>query len=892
MTTRTLDFSDGFQSAAAPTEGTIQATSAGAYADDSAFVTAKGSAAAVGDIYFNTTTGFFRVHNGTQFDDYVNATDNQTVSGDKTFDGTTLFINTTNLEVTDKNININDGGNDATAEGAGINVERSGTDGSLVYEDALASKWKAGAAGSEIELANVSSAQTLTNKTVNGNNNTLTVLASSQLSGATPIANGGTGQTTQTEAFDALSPSTTKGDVIAHNGSDNVRVAVGTDGQALVADSASAAGVKWDTIVGGGGGGINHIDNPDAEVDVTGWANYADAAGVVPVDGTGGAPIIAIFRSTSGPLRGTGQFALIKGAADRQGEGSSYDFTIDSADKNKVLTVSFDYADDNTGFAYNGGVPGDESDIMIYVYDVTNAALIRMPVEGLDGSGRFISTFQATDSTSYRLIYHIATTNAAAWGFTFDNVSVGPSAVAVFGEQTDWISFTPTFTGLGTPTDVNIFYKRNGDSLEIRGSFLCGTVSGSGAPLVGLPSGLSIDTNKIDTSADNSGFGTVFRAKAAATAALMVADSNSGIYYGGYDGADGTVVQIYSRHANAVLIDDIPTQLFANGDRVIVNWSGIPISGWSSGRESLVAVDAARPVVASYRLSSNQTVTTGSVDRINYDTKVIDTHSAVTTGASWKFVTPVTGHYQVSFHNKWAEGTGWDINEVAQITCKVNGGNAQLLDSYEVFSSDATAQSIRILLGGTRTIKLNAGDEVTFEATQNSGSNKDLELGESNYCSISKIDTGAALAALSSVGKQMVEVNTSNGYGSTNTVIRRYTNVVTNAGPDITYTDSATDGGSFTINAAGVYALSCYDNFDAVNTYLGWSRNSTQLTTSIINIAVGDRLAVDAVTGAANTLANASWTGFLDIGDVLRVHTSGQTTASTARAGATVTRVN
>jgi hypothetical protein len=47
-------------------------------------------------------------------------------------------------------------------------------------------------------------ASTLTNKTIDGNNNTLTVLASSQLSGAVPIANGGSGQTTAQAAIDAL----------------------------------------------------------------------------------------------------------------------------------------------------------------------------------------------------------------------------------------------------------------------------------------------------------------------------------------------------------------------------------------------------------------------------------------------------------------------------------------------------------------------------------------------------------------------------------------------------------------------------------------------------------------------------------------------------------------
>jgi len=46
-----------------------------------------------------------------------------------------------------------------------------------------------------------------------------------EVTGALPIANGGTGQITNTLAFNALSPTTTIGDIIAHNGTDNVRVA-------------------------------------------------------------------------------------------------------------------------------------------------------------------------------------------------------------------------------------------------------------------------------------------------------------------------------------------------------------------------------------------------------------------------------------------------------------------------------------------------------------------------------------------------------------------------------------------------------------------------------------------------------------------------------------------
>jgi trimeric autotransporter adhesin len=71
------------------------------------------------------------------------------------------------------------------------------------------------------------------------------------LSATLTIASGGTGQTTATAAFDALAPTTTKGDLIVSNGTDNVRLGVGTDAYVLTADSASAAGVKWAAASGG-----------------------------------------------------------------------------------------------------------------------------------------------------------------------------------------------------------------------------------------------------------------------------------------------------------------------------------------------------------------------------------------------------------------------------------------------------------------------------------------------------------------------------------------------------------------------------------------------------------------------------------------------------------------
>lgn len=57
--------------------------------------------------------------------------------------------------------------------------------------------------------------------------------------GTLPIANGGTGQTTASAAFNALAPTTTAGDIIYRDGSGNVRLGIGANGTGLVSDGSA-----------------------------------------------------------------------------------------------------------------------------------------------------------------------------------------------------------------------------------------------------------------------------------------------------------------------------------------------------------------------------------------------------------------------------------------------------------------------------------------------------------------------------------------------------------------------------------------------------------------------------------------------------------------------------
>jgi hypothetical protein len=122
------------------------------------------------------------------------ATSTVSIAGDLSVEGTTTTFNTQTVQVEDSNIMVNYLGNDATSEGAGLEIDRTGTHGSLKYATALASKFKIGALGAESEVADVSSGQTLTNKTISGASNTITNIAlASQVTGVLPANNGGTG---------------------------------------------------------------------------------------------------------------------------------------------------------------------------------------------------------------------------------------------------------------------------------------------------------------------------------------------------------------------------------------------------------------------------------------------------------------------------------------------------------------------------------------------------------------------------------------------------------------------------------------------------------------------------------------------------------------------------
>lgn len=247
------------------------------------------------------------------------------------------------------------------------------------------------------------------------------------------------------------------------------------------------------------------------------------------------------------------------------------------------------------------------------------------------------------------------------------------------------------------------------------------------------------------------------------------------------------------------------------------------------------------------------------------------TTAAVTAGLAAKINTSEIG-VSVQAHSA-------NLDEYAAVNPTAAG--LALLDD-----ADAAAQRATLGLVIGANVQAYDADIPTVSASQ-----AEMEAGtETALRSMSPLLVKQAIAA-QSIGQHMVRLHTANGYGSTNTAIRRFTTTVANTGSSITYADSATLGASFTVNTSGVYAISYVDCFTTTNGWLGLSLNSSQLTTQINGITQADILAVGNTVGA-NLVGHVSWTGYLSAGAVVRAHgQAGLVNGSGANAVFTISRV-
>lgn len=401
---------------------------------------------------------------------------------------------------------------------------------------------------------------------------------------------------------------------------------------------------SWLDMVNSSLGGINYILNPDAENNDDGWAEYGDAAGTQPVDGTGGSASISFARNAvaSFELRGDAKFIIAKGLVDAQGSGVSYDFVIDEADRvnPKPLRISFDYRTNGSfDFGDSNDPVNDPSDIVVYIYDIDNAELIQPAPFSLDGSGTFIGEFQTrSDSSNYRLILHVATTNASAWDFYFDNVSVGPNPRNIGFAAHDEKDFTPTGSWTTNSTYTGN-YSRIGRNALINVKITLAGAPNAASLTINMPPGLSIDDEALEV---GNGFAELVSSGIAFDNNASRGFPARALYNGSTTSFRIDVLNnTTATHDSFVQINATTPFTFANLDTVEMTVL-VPIQGWSSNTQ--VSSDADTRVVAMTAYNSATSITADTT--IPTWTLEKDTHGAfnATTGV---YTVPVSGWYSV-----------------------------------------------------------------------------------------------------------------------------------------------------------------------------------------------------------------------------------------------------
>lgn len=486
-------------------------------------------------------------------------------------------------------------------------------------------------------------------------------------------------------------------------------------------------------------GGVPNVGNGNAEAGSTTGFSLGTIGTLTnglptgsPTFGSGASVNLSLGVVTSGSqIGGSYSFSYASSAATTQGDMMASDaFYIDAEDQGKVLAYKAYYSVPSG--ASNGNFSGTSSNSFgVAVYDVTNSAWL-----GLAGQFNFVQnsgvgiatgTFQtAINTAQIRFCFYNVNASSGAITVYLDDLFVGPQISANAPAMSDWQSYTPTYSaGFGTTSGSAAYWRRCGDSVELRGRFTAGTVAGTVATLT-LPSGLvsastvgatelcGVWTTDADTvlNADN----------------VMVARTSSNLINFG----------VQSTTTGGLSTARTASEMFSTGS-VISFFVKVPISGWSSNTVS--SADTDTRVIALNAHGATATVS-ASASNVTWSTTNFDLSGSFD---GTTFTVPVSGYYCVDAQLRLT-ASSVAIGNYFDVLVYKNG--------VAVDYANFTAQSTSVVFYYPHVISLvqcNAGDTIVIKVTSSATSPSITADSTANKLSIHRLSGPAVVQATESV---------------------------------------------------------------------------------------------------------------------------------------------
>lgn len=592
--------------------------------------------------------------------------------------------------------------------------------------------------------------------------------------------------------------------------------------------------------------GKNYVGNPTPRIDTAGWTRYATSTpSATPIDFAG---IPAAYptwtRNTTNALNNVSDFLLQKDPSDRQGEGIYYEFDIENGDKTVMQLLQFYKLDD---LIYEDG------DIAIFVVTsddnfTTQNIIYPANQDMLAGIPTVFKQFQfnSTD-TKGRLCIHIASNNVFSYNVQFNDFALAQSPVATSAVVLDGEEYTPTFTGFGTPTNVDVRWSRVGNKLKLEGRFTGGTTTAVEAR-ISLPSGL-VSASTIST-LEIAG---VYGQSTNATVSGYVTREPS-VSYITFSTQFSTGNALTKALGNGMLGTGASLSFFAE----------IPIEGWSSNAASSIDLGARDIVLNLVGSGATQSITDNSA------TKATNWTVSEDTVAGWdsvnsRYSISEGGYFDISASAIFSSDAG---NDVASQRCDIYK-NGSLLFRGEVGTNTLIANRYQPAVNVTA-VRLEKGDYLeVFVYQDNSSGNASNLTGAttSQWLQIAKKASPQTILAAQAVYGNYTKTDAQAIANNTVTsVIWNTTVETTNANWMNTSTGELTVGenGNYQFNA-GASLVSATSGTGVV--FLEIYKNGTRVSRGVVN-GIDDG-------GAGSSVSHSMYCNKNDVITTRIVHTNG-----------------